>query len=121
MRTSPRLLPSDLEPGERRVYVSAAVFFCVVLVALVWPVYAFFADIRPRVLGMPLSLVWVVGWVVASFLGLLAVYLWEGRRRGGGSPGGGPGRRGSAGSREGTREGGGAGEGGGASSAGGAG
>jgi hypothetical protein len=85
MRRTPRLLPSDMEPGPRRMYAGAAVFFCVVLAALVWPVYPLFADIRPRVLGMPLSLAWVVGWVLASFLGLLAVYLWESRRRGGGS------------------------------------
>lgn len=91
MRTTPRLLPTDMEPGPRRVYAAAAVFFCVVLAALVWPVYPLFADIRPLVLGMPLSLAWVVAWVVASFLGLLAVYLWEGRRRDGGATGDRPG------------------------------
>jgi hypothetical protein len=79
----PRLLPSDLEPGERRVYRAALVFFLVVLAAVVWPVYALFADIRPLVLGMPLSLAWVVAWVVISFLGLLAIFLWESRGRNG--------------------------------------
>lgn len=79
----PRLLPSDLEPGERRVYRAALVFFLVVLAAVVWPVYALFADIRPLVLGMPLSLAWVVAWVVISFLGLLAIFLWESRGRDG--------------------------------------
>lgn len=31
-------------------------------------------------LGLPLSLAWVVGWVIASFLGLLALYRWEASR-----------------------------------------
>lgn len=80
MRRSPRFLPSDLPPGARRVYVGATLFFAVTFVALVWPVYSLFAGIRPRILGLPLSLTWVVGWVVAGFLVLAAVHLWEGRR-----------------------------------------
>lgn len=79
----PRLLPSDLDPDQRRVYRGALVFFLVVLAALVWPVYSLFADIRPLVLGMPLSLAWVVAWVLASFVGLLSIFLWESRRDGG--------------------------------------
>ena len=80
MRSTPRFLPSDLPPGARRIYLATAVFFAVTFAALVWPVYALFAGIRPRILGLPLSLAWVVGWVVAGFLVLAAVHLWEGRR-----------------------------------------
>lgn len=80
MRRSPRFLPSDLPPEARRVYVGATLFFAVTFVALVWPVYSLFAGIHPRILGLPLSLSWVVGWVVAGFLVLAAVHLWEGRR-----------------------------------------
>lgn len=64
----------------RRVYAAAVGFYLLVFVAVTWPVYALFAGIEPRVLGLPLSLAWVVGWVVASFLGLLALYSWEARR-----------------------------------------
>lgn len=77
MRRTPRLFPSDQQPGTRRVYRVATAFFVVVFVALVWPVYSLFAAAEPRVLGLPLSLAWVVGWVIASFLGLLTLYLWE--------------------------------------------
>lgn len=82
MRRSPRFVPSDLPPGPRRVYLAATAFFALTFAALVWPVYPFFAGIRPRVLGLPLSLVWVTAWVVAGFLVLAAVHLWEGRRGG---------------------------------------
>ena len=62
------------------VAFSPSAFFVAVFLALVWPVYALFSGIRPRILGLPLSLAWVVGWVVAGFLALLAVHLWEARR-----------------------------------------
>lgn len=75
-----RLFPSDLTPGERRVYGAVLAFYLATTVGLVWPAYAAFADIRPLVLGVPFSLFYVVLWVVASFLVLLGVYLWEDRR-----------------------------------------
>ena len=80
MKLRPRFFPSDLPPDARRVYAAATAFFVAVFLALVWPVYALFSGIRPRILGLPLSLAWVVGWVVAGFLALLAVHLWEARR-----------------------------------------
>jgi len=93
MDRTPRLFPTDLDRTGRRVYGTATAFFVVVFLAVTWPVYALFAGIEPRVLGLPLSLAWVVGWVLASFLGLLALYAWErGRASGdvGGEPGGAP-------------------------------
>lgn len=75
-----RLFPSHLTRRQRRVYRGVLVFYLAATVGLMWPVYAQFAGIRPLVLGMPLSLAYVVGWVVASFLVLLGVYAWEGRR-----------------------------------------
>lgn len=77
MRRAPRFFASDLDRSERRVYGAAATFFLLVFLAVTWPVYALFAGIEPRVLGLPLSLAWIVGWVLASFLGLLALYAWE--------------------------------------------
>lgn len=88
MRRTPRFLPSDLPPDARRIYGATVVFFAMTFVALVWPVYALFSGIRPRILGLPLSLAWVVAWVVAGFLVLAAVHLWEGRDEGDGGPGG---------------------------------
>lgn len=79
---APRLFPSGLTPARRRVYAAVLVFYLALTAGLVWPVYAEFAGIRPLVLGMPFSLFYVVLGVVASFLVLLGVYLWEGRREG---------------------------------------
>ena len=84
VRRRPRFFPSDQDPSRRRVYAAATAFFLVVFLAVTWPVYARFAGIEPRVLGLPLSLAWVVGWVLASFLALLALYLWEERTGAGG-------------------------------------
>lgn len=78
----PRLFPSHLTPRQRRVYGAVLAFYLATTAGLVWPVYAEFAGVRPLVLGMPFSLFYVVVWVVASFLVLLGVYLWEERRRG---------------------------------------
>lgn len=80
MRQTPRIFPSDLDAGERRVYGGLTLFFCLVFLALSWPVYALFSDIRPLILGMPLSLAYIVGVLILSFLVLVALYRWEDRR-----------------------------------------
>lgn len=90
MKPGPRFVPSELTPRERRIYLGAAAVLAVVFGALVWPVYPLFAGIRPMVLGVPLSLAWVVAWLLVSFTTLLALFLWEGRR---GDRGDGPRRR----------------------------
>lgn len=81
MRNTPRFFPTDLHPGARRVYAAATGFFVALFAALVWPVYPAFGRIRPLVLGMPLSLFYVVVLLVAGFLALLLLFLWEGRRQ----------------------------------------
>lgn len=42
--------------------------------ALIWPVYPLAADIRPYILGLPLSFAWVVGWLVVMFVALILLY-----------------------------------------------
>lgn len=79
-----RLFPSDLDGRRRRVYRAVLVFYLAATAGLVWPVYAAFGGIRPVVLGIPFSLFYVIVWVVASFLVLLGLYLWEGRLEGDG-------------------------------------
>ncbi len=55
-------------------------FYCLLFVALVWPVYPRAATIEPRILSMPHSLAYVVGALVLSFLVLAGLYLLESRR-----------------------------------------
>lgn len=80
MTRRPRIFSSHLSRRERRVYRAATVFFVLLFAALVWPVYPLFSGIRPMILGVPLSLAYVVLLVLASFAALLALFLWEGRR-----------------------------------------
>lgn len=50
--------------------------------ALTWPGYAWLGNsIEPRVLGLPFSLIWVVLWVLASFVATLLHYLATERAR----------------------------------------
>lgn len=86
MRRRPRLFPSDMDARERRVYGAAVVFFLLLFAALLWPVYPLFAGIRPRVLGLPLSLAYVIVCLTLSFLAQLGLFLWEGDGREGPGP-----------------------------------
>ena len=44
---------------------------------LVWPVYPLFSGIRPLILGLPLSLAWIVFALAAGFTALVTLYLSE--------------------------------------------
>ena len=53
------------------------------LLAMTWPVYARFGNsIEPYVLGLPSSLAWVVGWVLMTFVVLVAYHATGGDERG---------------------------------------
>lgn len=43
-----------------------AVYFTAMTFFVVWPGLVPFARIRPLVLGLPLSMAWIAGWVAAS-------------------------------------------------------
>lgn len=79
MDARPRFMSRDLTPGQRRVYGAVTLFFVVVFVAMIWPVYSLFSGIRPVILGIPFSLFYVVAFLAASFVVLLALFAWEGR------------------------------------------
>jgi len=56
-------------------------FVLACLAALTWPGYAWLGNrIEPRVMGLPFSLAWVVGWVVATFVAMLCYHLSVKRR-----------------------------------------
>lgn len=79
MDARPRLMPPGLTRRQRRVYGAVTLFFIIVFFALMWPVYPLFSGIRPVVLGMPFSLVYLVVILAVSFLVLLGLFTWEGR------------------------------------------
>lgn len=55
----------------------AVVYFIAMLVAVTYPGYVPFNEIRPFVFGLPFSLFWQVLWVCGAVLVLTLVYLWE--------------------------------------------
>jgi hypothetical protein len=64
---------------ERRriVFALAVVYFLLLFLALLWPIYPVFSRIDPRVLGLPLALFYQVVMLVLSFAALLALYIFE--------------------------------------------
>ena len=57
-------------------HVAFAVFCACALSALTWPVYPALGNrLEPRILGLPFSLAWIIFWIGASFLALVA-YEW---------------------------------------------
>lgn len=86
-----RLFPSRLERPARWVYGAATLFFGLVFLALLWPIYPLFAAARPLIAGLPLSLFYLAVLLVACFVALLGLYVWEsmsGRLDDGGAEGG---------------------------------
>ncbi|NIP60671.1 MAG: DUF3311 domain-containing protein [Gemmatimonadetes bacterium] len=90
----------------RRVRWGVAIFFLAYVAGVTWPGAVPLNRIRPLVLGLPLSMVWVALWLVLSFGALVLLDRFETReedersaRDRGPGPGGTPdaGRRGRAG------------------------
>ena len=76
----PRFFATALSVKERLVYGGVTVVFIGTFLATMWPIYPLFNRIRPFVLGVPASLVYLVALVLVSFLTLLALYRWEDKR-----------------------------------------
>ncbi|MGF1466796.1 MAG: hypothetical protein ACFCGT_11750 [Sandaracinaceae bacterium] len=63
-----------------RATIAFAGYCAVCLLALTWPGYALLGNrVEPYVLGLPMSLAWIVGWVALTFLVLLAFHASRGR------------------------------------------
>ena len=70
------LSPRTRAPRHRR-HMALALATLVAGLALIWPVYPLFGGIRPLVLGIPLSLAWVVLWLAVVFVALLVTFWGE--------------------------------------------
>ena len=63
---------SDARPWATRL---ALLYFSLATAALIWPLYPWLANsIEPRVMGLPFSLVWVLGVIVSNFGVLVLLY-----------------------------------------------
>ncbi|MFQ5740978.1 MAG: hypothetical protein ACE5JX_18405 [Acidobacteriota bacterium] len=69
--------PSRLKKRRKRLYKALALYFILIFVTMMWPIYPYFSRVHPLMLGMPFGLFYLVCLLVLSFLVLLGVYLWE--------------------------------------------
>ena len=77
MSLKTRVFSSTLSTSERIIYGAATAIFFAIFLATMWPIYPLFSRIRPFVLGMPASLVYLLILVVVGFFSLAALYRWE--------------------------------------------
>ncbi len=61
-------------PKHRRRRLVFVSLIATALLALIWPVYSLFSGVFPLVLGLPLSLAWVVFWLLVVFVALIRLY-----------------------------------------------
>ena len=66
--------PEDSTPAR-----FVAIFCIAAFLSVLWPVYSWFADIEPVVLGIPFSLFYLVLVIAVTFFVMLALFLWEDR------------------------------------------
>jgi hypothetical protein len=87
VRLRPRFFSRALSRRQRVVYGAATAWFLAVFVGTCWPVYPLFSRIHPLLLGMPLSLFYLLALLVLSFGVAVGLFVWE--LRGGDSAAGG--------------------------------
>jgi len=80
VRRTPRFLARKLTASERRVYAAATAWFVLAAAAMMWPLVALFARVRPLVLGLPFALFGLALILTVSFAVGVALYRWESRR-----------------------------------------
>ena len=74
--TRPRSAPvPDPDAVHSTAYRRLFLFFIVVFLATMWPVYPVFNRIQPFVFGIPFSLFYVFGLTVVSFTVLLVFHI----------------------------------------------
>ncbi|MEZ4700039.1 MAG: hypothetical protein R2834_06895 [Rhodothermales bacterium] len=66
--------PAGMPGSRRRPRLLFAAVFLLCSAAMIWPVYPLFSGATPLLLGLPLSLAWLVGWLGIQFVALIALY-----------------------------------------------
>ncbi len=84
LERQPEAVPSGLvlfrpgaDPARRRRRLVFLAVYLVVAALLVWPIFPRFSGIHPLILGLPLSLAWVVLALGVMFVALLWLYRHE--------------------------------------------
>ena len=66
--------PPNTPPGRRRRRLVFVAILIVSALALIWPIYPLFSGTFPLILGLPLSLAWIVLWLAVVLAALLWLY-----------------------------------------------
>ena len=68
------LFSPGTDPSKRRRRQAFLAIYLVVAALLVWPIFPYFSGIRPLILGLPLSLAWVVLALAVMFCALVWLF-----------------------------------------------
>ncbi|ADL12335.1 hypothetical protein [Acetohalobium arabaticum] len=75
---TPIFFPDTISEKKKKQSIFWVIYFAIVILAQVWPIYLIGNRIHPIILGMPFSMVWIVIWTgVFAFIGLLIRYKQE--------------------------------------------
>jgi polyferredoxin len=77
MRRGLKLFPDRSSARHRRRRLIFLAIYGALFASLIWPVYPLFAGARPLVLGLPLSLAWIVLVLSLMFAALLWLFFGE--------------------------------------------
>ncbi len=66
--------PHNTPPERRRRRFVFVAILLVTAVALIWPIYPVFSSAFPLILGLPLSLAWIVLWLAVMMTALIWLY-----------------------------------------------
>ncbi len=67
----------EVKQPVRRVNRAFVVFVVAMVAVMVFPLFAIGNRIEPMVLGLPFSMVWVVGWILVEFVVLVGFFFYE--------------------------------------------
>lgn len=75
MRRGLVFFSKTVDPAFRRRRIAFVAVLSVAAFVLIWPGYVPFSTARPFILGLPLSMAWVVLWLLIIFFVALWLYL----------------------------------------------
>ncbi|MTI47646.1 hypothetical protein [Sporosalibacterium faouarense] len=64
----------DIDSKVKKRSIFWFVYFTICGLAQIWPIYLLANRVKPMILGMPLSMFWVVMWIVIIFIGTITKY-----------------------------------------------
>ena len=68
------VFPKGYPAKEKKRSIFWFMFFLLVFLAHIWPLFMVGNRVAPYILGMPFSMFWIVLWTFIGFVGLLAMY-----------------------------------------------